>query len=677
MFRPDLAAEETPKAPPATPGETGGMVVDPRRILRAIGRVKRPLVGLLLGASLVGAVTAKLVLPKTYAAKATLLWEPPASAHTEGGRELTTLAQSVKLPTNLLAVRSELHRTETIEALAKSIDVTFADNSRLIEITGKDSERSRAAGLANAMVDVFLRAQRDVASNRLREVVLALRQSLLQSEKALSDSRTKYDHFRAEHHVDDFPFEIQGAIAETARLRVSAHDAEIELQGMQARESAFRHAQAASPTSVVMSQTEENTDASRLGRAETELSALRAKYSDDHPSVLALEAEVSGLKARARGMPHAVVGQTLGRNPVYDSLGAQLEESRAVRTAMAERARALGVVQREAELRATQLTAVQGEAARLLANVNANEEHVNVLLKQIAMAEDDVRVASSGFQLVSGATPPERAEKGFGRVVAIAVPALTALIALLVVVYRELRGMRIKTASEASYWGRAPVLASTSWPEDDGEPSAPAERYLADAFERRSGVVGIAPMGEGESAVALASAVVSRLEARGRTCVIIDARESLYGARGAALADAIEHRSFADGIEKLREVRDHVLVLLPTTAQPMALRASLRSLDSLLIVLQSGKVRATELAALRATLGLKRGGLGLALTHVPRDLLTVTSVAYGDRHEVWLSDEDPRATVRWSDEGYTSQGNQPAALPASVASQRALRRGAA
>jgi len=355
--------------------DRAGAPVDIRRLARAVASKKRVLLSLVIASALTGVVIAKLALPKTYAANATLLWEPPPALHGEAARELVTLAQSVKLPANLLQVRDGLHRDETVEHLAKSVDVTFGDNTMLIGITGKDSDPASAAVLTNKVVDVFLGAQREVAANRLRGSVEALRESLSESETALKDSRAKYDAFRAQYHVDDFSIEVQSSIAELARLRTSAHDAEIELHGLQAREAALTHAQSKSASTVITSTSEENTDAARLARSETELAALRSKYSEDHPAVLALAAEVNVLKGRAATLPPAVTAQTLGRNPIYDALATQAQESRVGRSSMEERAKALAEVQQAAEVRASTLTSVQGEAARLLADVTTNDRH--------------------------------------------------------------------------------------------------------------------------------------------------------------------------------------------------------------------------------------------------------------------------------------------------------------
>ncbi len=641
MFNPQhTRADEAPDSA-ITPPRQAGAPVDVRRIARALLARKRTLACVLLGASIGGVALAKVVLPRTYAANATLLWEPPASLHGEAARELVTLAESVKLPANLLRVREDLHSDQKLEGIAKRIDVSFGDNTMLIGITGKGPDPAAAAAFTNEVVDVFLGAQREVAANRLRGSVEALRQSLGQSETALAQSRKDYDAFRAEYHVDDFSLDVQAGIAELARLRTSAHDAQIELQGLQARETALKSAQSSNAPNVVLSTNEQRTDEARLAVSETELAALRSKYSDDHPSVLALTAEVAALRERANTLPPAVVGQTLGRNPTYDAITMQAQESRVVRMGLEERAKALADVERAAESRAQTLTAVEGQAARLLADVNTNEEHVNVLLKQLAMAEDDVRGATSGFQLVSRAVPPDHSERGLGRVVAPAVPIFALLLAIALVLIRELRGMRVKTTSEAAYWAGAPVLASTSWPGDEHETIEAPSRYVADALERRSGVVGIAAMGKGVGTAAIANAVADRLRWRGKQCAVVEAREHVHRSEECGMADAFERPEFTNALAKLRATNDVVLVLVPPASDTLSLRASLRRLDSLVVVLDSGETRATDLAALRATLGLESQGLGIVLTGVPRDLLSWGGRAAGDASQVWRAAQTP------------------------------------
>lgn len=654
MFKLDAATDKAAKPAEAKePPRRVGLPVDPRRIVAALKSARWKLVVVALACAVVGALVGKLVVKKTYLAQATVLWEPPAAARAEAGREITTLVASVKLPANVLKVRETLGRTETVEQLGKDIDVKVGESSMLIAITAKAPDRDDAAAIANAMVAAFLDAQREVSANRLREVAVGLRQSLGQAETALDEARKKYDGFRAQNGVAEFSVDVQGAITELARLRIAANDARVELQGLQAREASLRRSRATNPENVVVSRNEQNNDAARLAQLETELAEKRSKYSDDHPEVRALSAEVAALKARAGAAP-VVTSQVVGRNPMRDTLGLQLEESSAVRKAVEERTKALADLTREAERRAQQLTGAQGEAARLLADVKVNEEHVAALLKQIAMAEDDVRGATSNFQIVSRATPPERSEKGVGRIVAIALPVVGLLLAVLAVVVRELAPLRVRTASEAAYWCDAPVLCATKWPAvepaskgaakpkaaassgakasaatSDGEPSRIA-REIADAIEGHAGVLGVSFVGV-DSPRAVVDLVARALRRRRVPCAVHDA--SVRSPRSKVpLADVLERRAFGDRVARARRGHRIVFVLLPSLADADAVRAAQRWLDGTLVVLESGAASMTTLGRVRARLGIEREGLGVVLV---RDALTSGAPPIGALASLW------------------------------------------
>lgn len=596
MFRDDATPSSAPTETAAPTAQSLGLPVEPRRLAWAVWGARRWIGLAALVASLIGAVIGKFVVPKSYLSTAVLLWQPPVAARTDAVREVATLAQSVKVPANLLRVRERLRLASSIEQLARGVDVAPGENSHLMQISARSSSKQEAADLAQAVVDTFLDTQREQAQATLQESVNALQQSLKQAQEESSQARARYDAFRAEHRVDDFPSDVQAAISEAARLRVSAGDASVELRGLEAQLQALKGARSGFSERVVLSRNEQNDARARLGRTESELAGLRARFTDDHPRVKAAAAEVSALQGRAEEASPTVVGQVVGRNPVRDALAMQVEESSALRKATAERARALADLRQAAEQRASLLTQVQGEAARLLAEVQANEGHVALLLKQLAMAEDDVRGATPGFQVLSRPTPPERSEKGLGRIVAALIPAVTLLAGVLLALLRELRTGAVRAASEAAYWLRAPVLWASAWPLS-GSPAALA-RELADNMEGRASVVGILGVA-GAPSQEVAALLSARLTSRSCQVSIWDVRdEDVIGEN--ASPDACEDPRIGR-LLRARTARGHlVLVVGLDGVDHEQLRALSRWLDGLLVIAPSGKARALDLRRLLA-----------------------------------------------------------------------------
>jgi uncharacterized protein involved in exopolysaccharide biosynthesis len=621
------------------------MPVDPRRILEVLRRNGRWVLGACLLALVAGVVLATSVLSKTYSASASLLWEPPATVRSDAQRELSTLVNSVKLPVNLEQVRRKLVYKETLTQLARRLEVTTGEGSMLITVTGKASSRQAAADLTNAVVDVFLESQKRVSEARLQETAKALKQGLEQSQRALGEARSRYDAFRRENRIDDLAAETQAAIEELARLRVAENNARVELEGALSQERAQPAGRAVDPAPPPQPVPPPSRPAdARVAQLEGELAEARSRYTDSHPRVRALESEIASYRARAPAEPRPATAPA----PSLASAGTTPPDARAPvarildpgagRRSIEHRRKALETVIRDAERRASKLTGVQGQAAQLLADVTVAQDHTTSLLKQSATAEDDVRGASSNFQVVSRAAPPELADKGLGRVLVVLAPLAALLATLGVVLGREIGSLRVRTALEASFWSRAPVLWSTPWPFGSEQEARQLGREVADVLEAREGVVGVTAFGDTAAPGELAQLLVDRIATRGGACGLIDLRERCLPHPDADLADALEHRSLGEQIARARDAFETVVLVLPSCEQISALRAALRWADALVVIVPSGAVGAPTLAGLRAALGLREGGLGLVVSCVPERLLHPAGRVTGSDKDVWAAD---------------------------------------
>lgn len=636
MIDSDRETRTRADAPFATRPRTG-WPIDLRRVLVVLRRNLPWIFGMTVIAALGGVLLARFVITRTYSSSASLLWEPPAASRTDGSRELSTLVNSVKLPTNLVQVRERTGYQGPLIDLASDLEVSAADNSMLITITGKAPSPKAAADLTNTTVDVFLDAQKKVSETRLRETALALKQSLDQSHKALTEARARYDEFRSANKIDDLAAETQSAIEELARLRVVENNARVELESAQADEQIHRGVRVPAVGAPLAAQAAARAPVAdpRLAVLEAELTDARAKYTDSHPRIRALESEISTLRANPPPAPMSAASSPAAQARRQDPPAVGVRDTAASRRSVAQRRKALESVIHDAEQRAAQLTAVQGKAAQLLADVSVAQDRSTALLKLTATAEDDVRSASSDFQIVSRATIPERAEKGTGRALAVGAPLGALLIGLLVLLWREFGSLRVRTAAEASWWARAPVIWSSAWPSGTPEEARQLGREVANVMESRHAVIGITGIGDSHQAEELSVMVADRLLGRGEACFLVDLRNRAVPNRNADLADALEHRSLGELIAQARSMHRVVLLVLPSTDDMPALRAGLRWADAVVVIVESGKVTAPSLWGLRSALGLHEGGIGLVVTAVRNVLLHPAGRIAGLVQEFW------------------------------------------
>jgi uncharacterized protein involved in exopolysaccharide biosynthesis len=453
------------QAPP--PPQRAGAPIDPARLVLALQRGRR---ALLLGALLSGAlgvVVAKAVVSREFEARCTLRWTTSGSANEQ--RALKTLVDEVKLPVNLEQVRARLALTSTLDAVAKSVVVTTASDSNVFSVSAKASDSEAAARLADAVVEVFLTRRADTERERLVDRATVLEGDVEAARRAMLDARRSYDAFRTEHGIADLPAETQAAIDQAAQLRAKADIARAESQAELARADALQRAARAEPQTAVLGQTEIQPDARKLAEARAELAALSPQLSADHPRIRSLVAEVTSLEEGLTRPRKALSGErTIGRNPQWDAAQQGLMIAKAQRDAALRRQSAFDDLAETATTTVARLSKVEGEASTRLAQLRVAEKHLADLEDLLALARDAARSPKSGFLVLAPAKAPLAPSKSLRKVVAIVSPLLGLLIAGGLLIARALRGLRVHTASELTFWTAAPVVASSTWPREAG-----------------------------------------------------------------------------------------------------------------------------------------------------------------------------------------------------------------
>ena len=121
----------------------------------------------------------------------------------------------------------------------------------------------------------------------------------------------------------------------------------------------------------------------------------------------------------------------------------------------------------KAQNRLEAFSKIEGEASALLADVTVNENLVSGLRSTEAALEDALRDPPSGFVVLDpGAVPEYPVQNKMKKVVFLAIVMLSVAGALFIVFAREFNGLQLQTPAEVAFWGKGPVLAATTWPND-------------------------------------------------------------------------------------------------------------------------------------------------------------------------------------------------------------------
>ncbi len=178
----------------------------------------------------------------------------------------------------------------------------------------------------------------------------------------------------------------------------------------------------------------------------------------------------SGTSARLEATTLGVSADHATNQVALSSALADLESAR-------QRLTGLSDLSGRAETRVSDISDLEGQSIALLSHVRVGETLMAELREQRARLDISSREPRSGFIIVAPASAPEFPEKNKVKYLAAAgIPTAFVLFAVFVLLARELRGMRVRTAGEVAYWSRAPVVGTTTWPRE----RAAVEALIAD-----------------------------------------------------------------------------------------------------------------------------------------------------------------------------------------------------
>lgn len=598
MYEPPPSSSSSEASTPSEgPAERPGRPVSVARLVATLLAAKRRVVfwatvGLVLGVAL-----AKLVIAPRFVSHAVLLWSPPGPV-ADPARELRTLVDSVELPVVLSRVREELSIEAELARLGARIEVGASEDSRVLTLSAEGESAEEARVLAESVVRAFLEERRLVDERGLGAAASAADATAADARAHLARARAAWDAFRAQHEIADLSLETRLAIERAASLRAGADVAEADAFAEDARTDALEHATRSEPSTTVLQEVELRPDLVRLAEARRERASLEAALGERHPEVLALDSEVRALQHQP--FVEGVRAQrTFGRNPVMDEVASEARIARAAQRAASTRQNALADRIAATEARVRDLSAIEGEAASLLGDVQVAEAALAELERAALEARARVVGASSDVRVLAPAREPERPESSLRRPVAAAVPVLLALFALFGALLRELWGGRLRTASEHAWWSGLPVLATTSWPyreEQDEADDAEHEHEPDVGAPLRALVDDLAELG--------ARSVGTTLVVPTRGLSRRDARE---------LAEALQSRFDVDGPHVYREGTPRVRVW--DGGDALALRSACRRADRVVVLVCSTRIPAWQIREFVARFG-RDTGLGLIVAGV-------------------------------------------------------------
>lgn len=452
------------------PPKRVGVPLELGRVVEPLRRGARALACVAIASALIGAVAGKRA-PREYKADATVVVSTGTGtgAATDAGRQVRTIAESVKLQKNLVRARDEVHVAEPLERFGRSIQVETPSETNLILIHVTRDDAVVAARLADAMVAAVVAARTDDERRRLEGEATRLEGELGKARAALLDARGRREKFRADNGVSDLPSELRVTLELVARHAEGAEAAAATAEAEQARSSALAKAAAAEPALTVVAEQHVAPDVARLADIDAQIAAESGRLDAGHPRLVSLRAQASALRDKIGATPPdgVVTSKTVSPNPRRDALQSGITSSTSERRAAEKRHEALAQLTQASRSRIDKLAALQGPLAALDGDVKQAEEQVRDLSTRHARAVEAARSPVADVTALAPAVVPSRPLHATGRTIAILAPFVGLLVAAGVLVGRALKSLQATTPAEVAFWSQLPILASVKGRDDE------------------------------------------------------------------------------------------------------------------------------------------------------------------------------------------------------------------
>jgi polysaccharide chain length determinant protein (PEP-CTERM system associated) len=452
-------------------------------------RHKRTLILLAILGPAVGYLVS-LALPKEYTSQTVILVEQPAVSPSyvtdistgDLKQRLTTLQEQILSRSRLESIinkfglypqerRQQVSMEALVDRLRKKIAVSpvkpmaESNSTQLPGFIIKVSDRDPALAqkMCNEVASVFLEENQRVKHDQSAGTTVFLSKQLEDAKAKLDDQDAKLAAFKS-HYAGTLPDEQQANLSLLAGLNTQL-DAATQALGRAQQDKAFTESMLAQQLG---SQSADNPSAQKqLTEMQGELSALLAKYTDDHPDVVRLRQSIADLKqkmASSQGAPTTGTTTAGVETPEIQQLRGQVHQYDAT---IKEKTAQQRDVQRQIALYQSRLQIspnVEGQYKVLTRDHETAASFYNDLLKkrsESAMFTDmNHQAESAEFRVLDSANLPEG--PSFPNPLYFSLGGLAAGLALGlgITLLSELRDKTLRTEEDVEFFLQLPTLAN-------------------------------------------------------------------------------------------------------------------------------------------------------------------------------------------------------------------------
>lgn len=297
--------------------------------------------------------------------------------------------------------------------LEKKITIQPIQGSDVLKISMQSPEPGEAQDFINTLTSVFIEWNRLYQQEDRRSARFFIESQLESVSKNLTLAEEELRIYREKERVLSPSQQTIAGIEQLASLETSLSQVQIgKTEALERLEQVRMKLAKQEETLISTTTIGDNLFVveyrARLADLEIALSGAKEKYTDRHPSVLALQAEIDDVKDKLTEHVERVVGtETRSLNPVHQELYASVISLEVELMALDAREMALKNLIAEAEMKLSSLPAKELELARLMRDAKVLEE----LYIMLRTKNEETKIAevmqTADVQVIDRAILPE------------------------------------------------------------------------------------------------------------------------------------------------------------------------------------------------------------------------------------------------------------------------------
>ena len=305
----------------------------------------------------------------------------------------------------------------TPRALEKAITVQPIQGSDVLKISMESPEPELAQRTVNTLADVFINWNTLYQRDDRRTARLFIEVQLEGAAENLRLAEEELKAYKERERVFSLADETVAKIAQVSQLEANLTETQIAIQEVQERIGQVRASLEREDETLISSTTiAQNTFVTeyrrRLSDLEIRLSSAREKYTDRHPTIISLLAEIEDVEAKLAEEVQRVIGtETMSVNPVHRQLYGNLIDLEVETMGLHARETALLALIAEQEKDLDLLPTRELELARLMRNAKVMEELYLLLRTRYEEARISEVMQTADVQVIDDAILPENPVK--------------------------------------------------------------------------------------------------------------------------------------------------------------------------------------------------------------------------------------------------------------------------